>query len=138
MAEMGHALGNGEAIVRAVDHAFLTAHLLTGSLQRSEEVALRAIDSWNPREEAGEALIRKIVDAAGGQIDGDSPDSDASGAYLPDELKAVLRLAPRLRHCFVLRILEGLPAQACAQLLHLQRDEVDDYTSAALHRLAAA
>ena len=61
---------------------------------------------------------------------------DSSTSYLPNELKAVLRLAPQPRRCYVLRILAGLPAQACARLLSLQSDTVEAYTCDALQSLA--
>ena len=122
----------GQGILRLLDRALLTAHLLTGSLQQAEKAALDAVDSWNPGEEPEEVLFQNVLDAAARA----PSNPDSSSSHLPDELKAVLRLAPQLRRCFVLRILAGLPAQACARLLCLHPDVVERYTCDALQCLA--
>ena len=67
-----------------------------------------------------------------------SGNADASSSYLPDELKTVLRLAPHLRGCFILRVLAGLPKEKCARLLGLNSDLIDRYTGEALRRLSPA
>jgi DNA-directed RNA polymerase specialized sigma24 family protein len=127
------------AIARLIERAFLTAHLLTGSIQQAEDATLKGLDSWNPDEEPGEALFQNVLDAAARtQIQPNRPDSEASGSYLPNELKAVLRLSPQLRRCFVLRVLVGLPSQMCARLLGLHSDEVDEFTCAALQCLGTS
>ena len=124
-------------ILGVLDRALLTAHLLTGNLQQAEEVTLGAIDSWRPGEVAEEVLVQNVFDAAArAQVDPNSNSLDPASSYLPNELKAVLRLAPQLRRCFVLRILAGLPAQACARLLSLHSDMVERYTCDALQCLA--
>jgi DNA-directed RNA polymerase specialized sigma24 family protein len=56
--------------------------------------------------------------------------------WLPEELRAVLTLAPPIRRCFVLRSLAGMSAQACARLLGLLPNQVDEYAGAA-HRCLA-
>jgi DNA-directed RNA polymerase specialized sigma24 family protein len=127
----------GQGIPRLLDRALLTAHLLTGSLQQAEKAALDAVDSWDPGEEPEEVLFQNVLDAAAqAQVQPNPSNPDSSGSHLPDELKAVLRLAPQLRRCFVLRILAGLPAQACARLLCLHSDMVETYTCDALQCLA--
>ena len=122
----------GQGILRLLDRALLTAHLLTGSLQQAEKAALDAVDSWNPGEEPEEVLFQNVLDAAARA----PSNPDSSSSHLPDELKAVLRLTPQLRRCFVLRILAGLPEQACARLLCLHSDLVETYTCDALQCLA--
>jgi DNA-directed RNA polymerase specialized sigma24 family protein len=124
----------GPGIVRLLDQAFLTAHLLTGSSQQAEEATLHAIDSWRPGEEPEGVLFQNVLDAALRA----PVESNPADSYLPNELKKVLRLAPQLRRCFVLRILAGLPAKACARLLGLHSDAVDRYTCEALRSLARA
>ena len=125
--------------LRLLDRALLTAHLLTGNLRQAEEAALKAIDTWRPDEDADEVLFQNVVDeAARSQAGVGTSNSDRSAAYLPNELQAVLRLGPQLRSCFVLRILAGLPAQACARLLCLNADLVEAYTCDALQTLARA
>ena len=128
-----------QCIVRLVDRALLTAHLLTGSLQQGEKATLEAIESWKPGEEPEEVLFQNVLNAAARAQAEPSPNNlDSSGSHLPNELIAVFRLAPELRRCFVLRILVGLPAKACARLLHLQSGQVDEYTYAAFQCLAAS
>jgi hypothetical protein len=128
-----------QCIVRLIDRALLTAHLLTGSLQQGEKATLEAIESWNPGEEPEEVLFQNVLNAAARAQAEPSPNNfDSSDSYLPNDLIAVFRLAPQLRRCFVLRILVGLPANMCARLLHLQAGQVDEYTCAALQCLAAS
>jgi len=122
-----------------IDRAFLTAHLLTASIQQAEDAASNAIDAWNPDEESEETLFQNILlDAAARTSVEPAPDSNpgASGSYLPKELKAILRLTPQLRRCFVLRMLVGLPSELCARLLQLHPDRVDQYLCAAFECLA--
>ena len=127
----------GQRIRRLLDRALLTAHLLTGSLQQAEEATLDAIESWRPGEETEEELLQNVLGAASRvQVEPSTSHSDPSASYLPNELKAVLRLAPQLRRCFVLRILAGLPARVCARLLCLHCDMVEQYTCDALRCLA--
>jgi hypothetical protein len=128
-----------QGIVRLVDRALLTAHLLTGNLQQAEKATLDAIESWNPGEEPEQVLFENVLNAAARVQAEPRPNNiDSSGSYLPNDLIAVFRLAPQLRRCFVLRILVGLPVKVCARLLHLQAGQVDEYTCAALQCLAAS
>ena len=127
----------GQGIARLLDRALLTAHLLTGSLQQAEEATLEAIDSWKPGDEPEEVLFQHVLDAAArAHVEPNPNHPDSFGSYLPNELKAVLRLAPQLRRCFVLRVLAGLPADVCGRLLCLHSDLVDRYTTDALQYLA--
>jgi hypothetical protein len=127
----------GQSISRLLERAFLTAHLFTGSLQKAEEVTLGAIDAWKPDEEPEEKLFQNVLEAAARtQVEANPSDPEPSSSYLPNELKAVLQLAPQLRHCFVLRILAGLSAKVCARLLCLHADMVECYTLDALQCLA--
>ena len=127
----------GQGVLRLLDRALLTAHLLTGNLHQAEDLTLDAIDSWRPGEEAEQVLFQNVLDAAArARVEPGTNNPDRSASYLPNELKAVLRLPPQLRSCFVLRILAGLPAQACARLLCLHPDVVERYTCDALQCLA--
>ena len=129
----------GQSIPHVLERAFLTAHLVTGSLQKAEELTLNAIAAWRPDEEPEEKLFQNVLDAAARtQAEANPIDPDSSGSYLPHELKAVLQLAPQLRHCFVLRVLAGLSAKVCARLLCLQADMVDGHTCDAVQCLARA
>jgi DNA-directed RNA polymerase specialized sigma24 family protein len=126
-----------QGVVHLIGRALLTAHLLTGSLQQAEKATREAIDSWNSGEDPEEAVFQNVLNAAARAPAGPNPNnSDTSDSSLPNELIAVFRLAPQLRRCFVLRIVVGLPAKVCARLLHLQSEQVDEYTSAALQCLS--
>lgn len=116
----------------AIERAFLTAHLLTASIPAAEVIALKAIDTWNPREESQELLFEKVVTAAlRVRVRGPAHTS------LSDHLNAVLVLSPRLRRCFVLRFLVGWSTEACARTLGTSRKRVDDGARLALQRLPA-
>ena len=121
-----------------VRRAFLMAYLLTGSSRQAECAALEAIDSWNP-EQGAEVLFHNALAAAARtqikQASSTSNEPDVAGLYLPAELQAVLKLAPRIRRCFVLRILVGLSPRVCAHLLKVHSRRVDRDTCAALHSL---
>jgi len=118
---------------RAVGMALRTAHLLTASIQQAERAVLEAIDAFDPDRHTGEALFRKAIRAA---IQLPSSQSTSVESFEPLELRAVLGLPDNLRRCFVLRVLAALPRPACARLLNLTAGAVDDYTCAALQRLA--
>lgn len=127
----------GPGVLQLLDRGLLAAHLLTGSLHQAEEATLKAIDCWRPSEEPEEVLFQNVLDAAVRvPVEPSSNNLDSDSSYLPNELKAVLRLAPQLRGCFVLRILAGLPAQACARLLSLHCDVVEQFTCDAIQCLA--
>jgi len=118
-----------------IDRAFLAAHLLTGSLEQAESAVLGAIASWAPGGSEDE-LLEHVLHAAvrrGGS--GQSSASDAPEAALPAALQAVLRLAILPRHCYVLRVLVGLPRQVCASLLRLSFERLDYFTCTALKGL---
>jgi DNA-directed RNA polymerase specialized sigma24 family protein len=131
----------GRDIEHTINRAFLTAHLLTASTEQAESATMEAIDLWDPDAETEEVLFRNVLHAAARpqieSVPSSSNKCDVAGSYLPDELQAVLRLAPQLRRCFVLRILVGLPPQVCARLLHLDSRRVDRYASAALECLGS-
>ena len=119
-----------------LSRAFIAAHLLTASADQAERALEEAIDSWNPEEDGEEALFYRVLDVAVRRPSAlsKSIEPEARSTLLPS-LQGVLRLAPRLRHCFVLRVLVGLSKQDSAQLLRLHTREVDEYTRAALKHL---
>jgi hypothetical protein len=57
-------------------------------------------------------------------------------SILPFELRCVLALPQDIRHCFVMRILLGLPREVCAWLLHIDIPQVNHRTQAAVLELA--
>jgi DNA-directed RNA polymerase specialized sigma24 family protein len=123
-------------IKQTIGRAFLAAHLLTASTEQAEDAVVEAMESWDPDDDSDEVLFHQVLRSAlQADIEGVSSSSNDLDSMLPAKLKAVLRLPPQLRHCYVLRMLVGLSRQACARLLHLHSPEVDHYTREALQRL---
>jgi hypothetical protein len=122
-----------------VARSFRTAYLLTNSAEEAESAVLSGIESWNPDGESDETLFHKVMCAAVRRRHQWEPPVRTTGArlWLPEELRAVLTLAPPIRRCFVLRNLAGMPAQVCARLLDLLPNQVDEFAGAA-HRCLAA
>jgi hypothetical protein len=121
-----------------VARSFRTAYLLTNSAEEAESAVLAGIESWNPDGESDEALFHKVLSAAArGRHQGEPPVRTGARVCLPEELRAVLTLAPPIRRCFVLRNLAGMSAQACARLLDLLPNQVDEYAGTAHQCLAA-
>jgi len=118
-------------IGQALDKALLTAYLLTGSMERAEAAVVEGIGLWDPHDRS-EALFQTVVHAAV-----ERQGKDTADWPLPVELQSVLGLPPELRRCFVLRILMGLPRQACGRLLRLDARAVNQHTCSALKRLVA-
>ena len=119
--------GNGWAEVTnqplegaVIDRAFLAAHLLTGSPEQAECAVLEAIASWGP-DGSEDELLNKVLHVAvrGAAEDAQSlaNEADSPDASLPVALQAVLRLAPLVRQCYVLRVLVRLPRKVCSSLL---------------------
>src|ERR1700749_1401387 len=121
-----------------VVRAFVAAHLLTGSIRRAEEVTLEAFDAWNPLEEPEAALFERLTSLAARTRKYESSSDLTSEPGLPKELNAVLKLAPRLRLCFVTRVLVGLAAPTCARALGIPLEQIDEYAGAAARSLALA
>jgi len=125
-------------VENTIGKAFLTAQLLTASAAQAESAVTAALDGWDAEGDGEDALFHRVVNEAVRNGDPDSlprdlqPDQSES---LPPELEAVLKLAPRIRQCFVLRILVGLSPQACARLLRLDSQQVDEHACSALERL---
>ena len=124
----------------AISRAFLTAHLLTANRKQAESAVLEAILHCDLEAGTEEAFLYRVAYAAiQVQVEYESSNVGEpvpAESLPPVELQAVLDLSPQLRRCFVLRVLVGLPRQVCARLLHLSVLIVDQYTCAALERLA--
>jgi DNA-directed RNA polymerase specialized sigma24 family protein len=120
-------------IEQTVRRAFRTAHLLTASIRQAESAVLKAIDSLDLDVETGESLFQNVILGA---VRCPSIESSSNESFEPLELQAVLRLPENLRRCFVLRVLVGFSQPACARLLNMTVATVNEYTCAALQRLA--
>jgi DNA-directed RNA polymerase specialized sigma24 family protein len=119
--------------------AFLTALLLTGSVERAEAAIWESNQQKSLDNTFGEALFREVVNAAikpQSETSKQPPEElERASSMLPFELRRVLHLLPALRHCFVLRFLVGLPREACARLLHLEIRQVDERARTAMLEL---
>ena len=135
----GWAEAANEQLQRAgIDRAFLAAHLLTGGSEKAECAIMEAIASWGSDQSEDELFDQVLRAAVRNTVEDEQllvNQAGLPGASLPSELQAVLRLAPQLRQCYVLRVLVGLPRQMCASMLRLSLQRVDQYTSAALRCL---
>ncbi len=129
------AVNLGLTAVRGIaDKAFLTAYLLTGDSRTAEKATLAGIESWNLSEEPADAVFKRTLAAA---LDTPAPNEpEGELPAFPAELQRVLRLPPRLRHCFVLRVLLELPLDVCARMLHLTSRRVNQSSLAAGRALA--
>src|SRR5262245_37063972 len=112
---------------QTIEKAFVTAHLLTGNIRTAENITIDAIGNWNPREEAPEVLFGNVL-----KIAARTPSIASEEGQVSEELRRVLRLNPSQRRCFVLRILVGLSAETCAEMLEISAHRVDCNTRAAL------
>jgi DNA-directed RNA polymerase specialized sigma24 family protein len=121
-----------------VGKAFLTTLLLTGSAERAEAAILEGNRVTDLENAPGEALLRGAVNAAiepPGETSEQPQDLQRASSMLPFELRRVLHLPQALRHCFVLRVLVGLPREVCARLLHLEIRQVDERARTAMLEL---
>lgn len=119
--------------------SFVTAHLLTGNITQAETAVLGAIDLWNPHDASQlfQTALNAAVQSRTTVSPSDSSEQGTAGSYLPFELRRVLRLAPMVRRCFVLRVLVGLPSEVCAQMLDLDIQGVDQHSATASADLSA-
>jgi hypothetical protein len=123
----------------ALQESFITALLITGSVNRAEAAVLESISWLHPDDASGEALLWRAVEASlpsrGEAMEPRQEELEAALSILPSELQCVLYLAADLRYCFVCRVLVDLPREVCASLLHLQLRQLDERTCTALRRL---
>lgn len=123
----------------ALSRTFFAVLLLTGSVEQSESALVEGIGAIEGCETPADELLRNALQAAcnnlseGGEVNGREFENAAS--LLPPELERVLRLPQKLRHCFTLRTLAGLPASACERILKLGASQVDAAAAMAAERL---
>jgi DNA-directed RNA polymerase specialized sigma24 family protein len=125
---------------RAIDRAFLTALLLTGSAERAEDAVIEALDLWDEEEEHDELMYAAARAAVASRSESKKlagEELESAMLLVPAELRGVLRLSSELRQCFVLRILLGLSTRACARALELHVRQVDRCTAAALEKVSS-
>jgi len=138
--ERNRTTANEAAMREATERAFLSAFLLSGSTERAEAAVLEGIASLDSDDATGEPLLQATVCAA--VVEGNAArrrtiELEPFFWTLPFELQCVMHLPQDLRQCFVLRILGGLPREACASLLGCEIDQIDQNTCTALVELSA-
>jgi len=124
----------GETLSRA----FTTAVMLTANAEQAGAAILEGIGMTDPSLASDEELFLAAVRAAveHKRCDAGPGQRQRASSMLPQGLRAVPGLPLRLRHCFVLRILAGLPAAVCAQWMHLTTSEVERAAGRAAKLLA--
>ena len=129
-----------------VTKTLVAAYLLTASTQQAQCAVTAALDAWDAENGCVELLLKGVLTEAVALSDAVMSNeelqalSDKSGSIevqLPAELRPVLGLPTLLRRCYVLRILIGLSHRTCAELLQLERRQVQQYTCAALRLMPA-
>jgi hypothetical protein len=116
----------------ALDTAFRTALLLTGDTRIAEAAVMcgiRACEDLSP----GGLLIETVRSAVRRRTK--SSDGPYEVECLPPDLRRLFTLQPRLRHCFVLRILMGLSPEVCAEVLDISVIAFEDAVYGALTQL---
>jgi len=125
-------------VLESMPKAFCIALILTGNVDGAEAAVLRGIAALDSNYTCGHHLIRQTSIAAIGRHLDFLNQAEQALSILPPELCRVLLLAPKLRHCFVLRILLGMTPKLSAEILGRPVLEVDDALGAALRSLAVA
>jgi len=121
----------------SLENAFIVGLLLTGSIQLAETMVLESVEPPCPDDLFSEALFRRVIHDSIQIQPLKTPDLqqnelESAASILPFELQCVLSLPENLRHCYVLRMLVGLPREVCAWLLHQEIWQVDQHTRAAM------
>jgi DNA-directed RNA polymerase specialized sigma24 family protein len=120
---------------RSLNRAFLAALLLTASKEFAEFAVSDAISALSWNQISGDSLLVQTAKCAI-QLLSDLPDQfEQACSVLPLELQRVLFLGPILRRCFVLRVLLGLPAKTCSEILYLPVQEVENSLFLAMQEL---
>lgn len=133
------ALAAGSVVIdKCLSRMFVAAYLLTGCARQAEAVVLESIQKLDVQATRDGCLSWKAIAGAigrGGGASEPAPDQ-APAKLLPVELLRVLRLSPRLRQCFVLRMLMAMPRHYCAGLLRIDAEQVDADSCQAARELA--
>jgi hypothetical protein len=121
-----------DTMPQALEMAFRTALLLTGTMKTAEAAVMQGIGACEDLSHRG-LLIEAVRFAVRRRTK--SSDSPYEVECLPAELRRLflLRLLPR--HCFVLRILMSLSPEVCTELLEISVAEFEDALYAALIEL---
>jgi hypothetical protein len=131
--QMQPALALGTVLTAAV--------LLSGDITQAEDAAADAILALDTDDFETDALLTCIlmlsIQRSHSSPKGPSGQTSGISATLPAELQNILCLSSKFRHCFVLRVLLGLPKETCHQMLQIDDDEFKQAISSAAVQLAA-
>ncbi len=120
--------------------AFVTALLLTKSIEQAEEAVVAGICALSACDKPSDKLLLRAAEAVlssrlvSGNVS--ALDIERSAATLPTELQRVLEMPWDLRCCYVLRTLNGLPLEDCSSLLHVSESVIQDRAASAAAFLA--
>lgn len=124
---------------QTLGRVFTTALMLTANVEEAEAAILDGISATDPGQLSDERLFLAAIAAAlAPQRNGPERREDlaCASAILPAELRSVLHLPLNARHCFVLRMLAGLPSEVCAQLMNLETHHIEQAAGRAAQLLA--
>jgi len=120
-------------VSKALDEAFRAASLLTGSTEAAENAVLDGIAALEFGYIIDDVLLVETVKSAIHRRVAFSGQS--AQTHLPLELRRLFLLAPISRDCFILRVLLGITAGTCSNILHLGVEEIEEALCAALQEL---
>jgi len=135
----GTALEAGSVVIdHCLSRIFVAAYLLAGNARQAEAAVSESIERLDLAAARNGRLSWKTIAAAIMRSAPDSePTSEEAPIALPVELQRVLRLSPRLRQCFVLRVLMAMPRHYCAGLLCVDAGQVEANSCLAARELAS-
>jgi len=116
----------------ALDTAFRTALILTGTMKTAEAAVTQGIgacEDLSPRGltiEAVRSAVRRRTTSSDGPCEVEG---------LPPELRRLFMLQSLPRRCFVLRVLVGLSPEVCAELLEVSVADFENAVYRALTQL---
>jgi hypothetical protein len=124
----------------AMGRVLTAAVLLSGDLTEAEDAVADAILSLDTDDFETEAFLMCVLILSIQRSHNSSKWSirkkSEISVTLPAELQNVLNLSLKLRQCFVLRVLLGLPKETCSRMLQVDYDELEKSVSSAAVELA--
>jgi hypothetical protein len=122
-------------LTEVLDRVFLVALLITGNMDGAGDAVLDGIAALGGTISSDAFRLATLKSAVerGEQHSGEIEDIFPS---LPLELRRILLLSPDIRACFVLRVLLGMPTEACSEVLRIPIEEIGHSVSDAMQQLA--
>jgi len=119
----------------AIAKSFRAALLLTASEPLAEAAVMDGIYALEAGQLPGDRLELETIKSAVQTSVHSVEEGDRALSLLPAGLHGVLNLEPRLRHCFVLNVLLGLPRETCSRILYLSLSDIDEAVRNAMQAL---